>query len=194
MHIPNTFQVRLILLLLLFTISALLLPLSGSGQQPTSYLNVHYLDNHDGDSIIFDIPDMPPIVGERMVIRLREVDTPELGRAQCELERKKALKAKNRVHSLLKDAKVINLHRAARGKYFRILADIEFDGQDLATILLDEELAIPYSGGTRTYNWCSEPHKQKKQRSTAVMPPVINGVYVWPPPPQQEPETNAGEQ
>ena len=194
MHIPNTLHVRLIPLFLLFTLSSLLLPLAGRGQQTTSYHNVQYLGNHDGDSIIVDIPDMPPIVGERMVIRLRAVDTPELGKAQCELERKKALKAKNRVHSLLKDAKVINLHRAARGKYFRILADIEFDGQDLATILLDEELAIPYSGGARTYNWCSEAQTQKNTRSPTVMPPMINGVYIWPPPPQQEPDINAGEQ
>ena len=177
---------------LFFNILSLLFPFPGSCQQATSYFNVQYLGNHDGDSIIFDIPDMPPIVGKSMVIRLREVDTPELNKAKCDLERKKALKAKNRVHSLLKGAKVINLHRAARGKYFRILADIEFDGQDLATMLLDEELAIPYSGGARTYNWCNEP--QQKKRSPAGIPPVINGVYVWPPPPQQEPKTNAGEQ
>lgn len=192
--IPITSPTGRTTFLLLSILSSLFFPHSAGCEEPTSYFNVKYLGNHDGDSIIFDIPGMPPIVGERMVIRLREVDTPELNKAQCEQERKNALKAKNRVHSLLKSAKVINLHRAARGKYFRILADIEFDNQDLATVLLDEELAIPYSGGARNHSWCNEPQKQKQtKRSPVMIPPVINGVYVWPPPPQQEPQTNAGE-
>jgi len=153
-----------------------------------SYFNVKYIDNYDGDSISFDIPDAPAIVGKDMVVRLLGVDTPELKNSKCEEERKRALLAKNRVHSLLRDAKVINLHHAGRGKYFRILADIEFDGQDLATILLDEELAVPYFGGTRNHNWCSNkyPKVQSEKPSPAILPPVVNGVYVWPPPPEQE--------
>jgi len=157
-------------------------------ESSTSYFNVKYINNYDGDSITFDIPDTPAIVGKNMVIRLLEIDTPELRKSKCEQERKIALLAKNKVHSLLKDAKVINLHRTGRGKYFRILADIEFDGKDLATILLEEKLAVPYSGGTRNHNWCDAtyPESQPGKRAPAIMPPVVNGIYVWPPPPEQE--------
>ena len=159
-----------------------------AGDSTTSYYNVQYIGNYDGDSIRFDIPDTPAIVGENMTIRLLGIDTAELKKSKCEQERKAALLAKNRVHSLLKDAKVINLHRVARGKYFRILADIEFDGKDLAAILLEEKLAVPYFGGTRDHNWCNSnsPVSHSSQRGPAILPPVINGIYVWPPPPQQD--------
>lgn len=33
-----------------------------------------------------------------------------------------------------------------RGKYFRIVADIEVDGENLAELLLDNGLAKPYDG------------------------------------------------
>jgi len=166
----------------------LLSPERVSAESATSYFNVKYIDNFDGDSISFDIPDTPAIVGENIVIRLLGVDTPELRKSRCKQEKKTALLAKNRVHSLLKDAKVINLHRAGRGKYFRILADIEFDGQDLATILLDEKLAVSYFGGTRNHNWCNDTYQeqQPEKRGPSILPPVVNGIYVWPPPPEQE--------
>jgi len=174
-----------------FFLCFFLLPLAGTslaGKSSSSYYNVSYIANYDGDSIRFDIPDTPAIVGENMTIRLLGIDTAELKKSKCEQERKTALLAKNRVHSLLKDAKVINLHRVARGKYFRILADIEFDGKDLAAILLEEKLAVPYFGGTRDHDWCNSnsPESRSSQRGPAILPPVVNGVYVWPPPPQQD--------
>lgn len=159
-----------------------------SAESNSSYRNVKYIDNYDGDSITFDIPNAPPIMGKDMVIRLRGIDTPEIKKSKCKQEKKLALLAKNRVHSLLKDAKVVNLHRTGRGKYFRILADIEFDGRDLATILLKEKLAVPYFGGTRDHDWCSDTYSppQPVQRGPSILPPVVNGVYVWPPPPKQD--------
>ncbi len=176
------------LCLLFISLVVFVSPASIFAKSSTSYFNVKYIENFDGDSITFDIPDTPAIIGENMVIRLLGVDTPELKKSKCEQEKKAALLAKNRVHSLLKDAKVINLHRTGRGKYFRILADIEFDGKDLATILLSEELAVPYSGGTRDHNWCGTIYSspQPGNRGPAILPPVVNGVYVWPPPPKQE--------
>ncbi len=176
------------LCLLFISLVVFVSPASIFAKSSTSYLNVKYIDNFDGDSITFDIPDTPAIIGKNMVIRLLGVDTPELKKSKCEQEKKAALLAKNRVHSLLKDAKVINLHRTGRGKYFRILADIEFDGKDLATILLNEELAVPYSGGTRDHDWCGATNLRPPtvNRGSSILPPVVNGVYVWPPPPKQE--------
>ena len=173
---------------LLIPFLLLIFPGPLSAERNTSYLDVKYIENYDGDSITFDIPDAPPIMGKDMVISLRGIDTPELKRSKCEQEEEIAMLAKNRVHSLLKDAKVVNLHRTGRGKYFRILADIEFDGRDLATILLKEELAVPYFGGTRDHDWCSDTYSpsQPGQRGPSILPPGVNGVYVWPPPPQQE--------
>ncbi len=154
-----------------------------------SYQNVQYLDNYDGDTITVDIPGASPLIGEKIHVRLRGVDTPELAKGKCQEEKRIALLAKNRVHSLLKSARVINLHHVERGKYFRILADVEFDGKDLASILLKEDLAIPYSGGTRSHDWCNGPAPlpaKSTQQGPAILPPIVEGVYVWPPPPTQE--------
>jgi len=40
-----------------------------------------------------------------------------------------------------------------RGKYFRILADVEADNINLADLLLKKGLAVPYNGGTKI-DWC----------------------------------------
>ncbi|HIQ36983.1 MAG TPA: thermonuclease family protein [Desulfocapsa sulfexigens] len=158
-------------------------------QQYENFKNVQFVKNHDGDSITFNIPNTPAIVGENMVIRLRGIDAPELKKKSCPAEKEKAKQAKQLVYSLLKNAKTIHLHRIARGKYFRMLADVEFDGQDLATILLDQNLAVKYSGGKRKSNWCQESRRKISVRHNkkAVLPPKVSGIYVWPPPPVQKP-------
>ncbi len=156
--------------------------------QYETFQNVQFVKNYDGDSITFNIPDAPAIVGKNMVIRLRGIDTPELKKKSCPLETEKAKQAKQLVYSLLSDAQVINLHRTGRGKYFRMLADVEFDGQDLATALLNQDLAVKYSGGKRESHWCTESNKKISVRhnSSSVLPPKVSGVYVWPPPPVQK--------
>ena len=150
-----------------------------------SFSNVRYIDNYDGDTITFDIPQAPPIVGKNMKIRIRGIDTPELKRSKCQSEKKMALQAKNRVQALLGKARVINLYHIQRGKYFRFLADVEFDGKDLGQLLLKEKLAIEYFGGTRNHDWCNSdyPTPVSRQRSPTITPPLVNGVYIWPPPP-----------
>ncbi len=154
-----------------------------------SFKDVQFVENHDGDSITFNIPDTPEIIGKNAVIRLRGIDSPEIGRKTCAKEEEMAEKAKQLVHTLLVNAKTINLHHTGRGKYFRILADVEFDGQDLATILLNKGLAVTYSGGRKIHNWCSKTEGTAtvppKSGSRSILPPKISGIYVWPPPPVQ---------
>jgi micrococcal nuclease len=57
------------------------------------------------------------------------------------------------VNSLLKNAKVIELKNMKRGKYFRIVADVYYDGKNLAEILIKNKLAVKYDGGTKTKDW-----------------------------------------
>lgn len=195
--VNHTFSGTLIVLTLFLLSPASIHANSNNSFQ--SFFRVLFIRNFDGDSITFDIPEAPAIVGKNMVIRLRGIDTPELRSSKCQGEHNLALQAKNMVYSLLKNAKVINLHRTGRGKYFRILADVEFDGIDLASVLLEKKLAVQYSGGSRNHDWCEEENVPPifLQQGSGTLPPLVDGIYIWPPPPTEPKKgisDNAGKQ
>ena len=107
---------------------------------------------YDGDTCRFTIPNIHPIFGKRLSVRLRGVDTPEL-RGHCQEEKLKAQAALHFVTQALSEAEAITLGSVARGKYFRMIADVIYDGKSLSAELLDAGLARPYTGGTRG-GWC----------------------------------------
>jgi len=119
-----------------------------------NYGNVkaYFIKNYDGDTITVNIPDYPPIIGKKISIRVNGIDTPEL-RTKSSKEKQSARTAKRLVNSLLKKAKEIELKNIQRGKYFRIVADVYYDGKNLADILMKNNLAVPYGGGTKTKDW-----------------------------------------
>ena len=41
-----------------------------------------------------------------------------------------------------------------RGKYFRIVADVYVDGENLAEALIDSGMAVKYDGGKKNTSWC----------------------------------------
>ena len=108
---------------------------------------------YDGDSFTVNIKDYPPIIGERITVRINGIDTPEM-RGKCELEKVLARKAKQQTVIILREAKSVELKNLQRGKYFRIIADVYVDGVSLAKILMDSKLAVEYHGGTKTKDWC----------------------------------------
>ena len=53
--------------------------------------------------------------------------------------------------------------KTEKDKYFRILADVKVDGRDLKEILLKNDLAYEYDGGTKKQkNWCNRGIASKK--------------------------------
>ena len=108
---------------------------------------------YDGDSFRANMEGYPAIVGNRMAIRIKGIDTPEI-RGKCELEKVLARKAKQQTVMMLRGAKKIELKNISRGKYFRIVADVFVDDVILSQILLDSKLAVTYDGGTKTKDWC----------------------------------------
>lgn len=103
---------------------------------------------YDGDTFRCNIDGWPGIVGERMMIRILGIDTPELRDKRPEIKAL-ALKAKQFAVEQLRNAGQVELKNMHRGKYFRILADVYFDGQDLGKLLIEEGLAKPYDGGKK---------------------------------------------
>ncbi len=70
-----------------------------------------------------------------------------------------AYEARDLVRGLFNNAQTITLSidddpKEVRGKYFRIVARVVADGQDLSEMLIEKQLAVPYGGGTKTKEWC----------------------------------------
>ncbi|MCB0347640.1 MAG: thermonuclease family protein [Bdellovibrionales bacterium] len=115
---------------------------------------VKVIKNYDGDTITVNIPKIHPLLGEKVSVRVRGIDTAEVkGKAPCEKDA--ARTARNLVGSLTKNAKTVDLLNVERDKYFRILADVMVDGKSIKDILLKNQLAVVYDGGTKAkVNWC----------------------------------------
>ena len=112
-----------------------------------------YVRNYDGDTITFNLPNLHPIIGEKISDRVNGIDTPEI-KGNCEKEKYDAQQAKEMVADILKDAEQITLKHIERGKYFRIAADVLVDGEDLGGMLVEAGVAVKYDGGKKSHKWC----------------------------------------
>jgi len=102
----------------------------------------------DGDTFKVNLKDMPPIIGEKINVRIAKIDTPEKSSSDPKVK-ELAYLAKEFVTKILSEATKVVLENLQRDKYFRILADVKVDGEDLAQKLIEEGFALPYDGGTK---------------------------------------------
>ena len=72
------------------------------------YQGAVYLQNYDGDTITFNLPNLHPIIGEKISLRVNGIDTPEI-KGKCEKEKYDAQQARDMVADILKDAEQITL-------------------------------------------------------------------------------------
>lgn len=101
---------------------------------------------HDGDTLVVVVKDWPPVIGDRIGVRVYGIDTRELNKG--------GEVAKRFVQALLSEGAEIVLSDIQRDKYFRILARVGYNCkkrvcQDLSTTLLTEKYAVPYFGETK---------------------------------------------
>lgn len=134
---------KLILSFLLITpISLFSIQVSNS-----DYIVADLVSVHDGDTFTVNIRGWHPVVGNKMPVRIKGIDTPEITDDRPEIK-EKAIQAKKLLKSSL-DGK-IRLYRVSRDKYFRLNADVFVKGKDIGKILLESGLAKPYDGGTKS--------------------------------------------
>lgn len=120
----------------------------------TEFRCVQYVRNYDADTVTFDIPNVPTVIGKEMPIRLFGIDAPEI-KSSNECERTKAREAQHFVQQLLSTAKRIDLVDIGREKYFRLLAKIKIDGRDLTESLIQKGFGYAYYGETKqNVDWC----------------------------------------
>lgn len=121
-----------------------------SGDKSYGHIRAKLLRVVDGDTIVVDIPGYPDIVGREISVRLAGCDTPELRDKRVEI-RRMAEEARAMVWTLLCNSHEIELRNVRRGKYFRIVADVLADGQDISELLIRAGLGKPYDGGKKSW-------------------------------------------
>lgn len=128
-------------------------PLHLARESPFIAVTVH--DCYDGDTCTVTLSDasLPAVLAEHLPVRIAGIDTPER-RSHCAAERRLAATAREFLRGRLARATRIDLVAPQRDKYFRLLAMLRADGQDLGAALLAAGLARPYGGGTKM-PWCS---------------------------------------
>lgn len=102
---------------------------------------------YDGDTVALDCG------SERITARVLGLDAPEAKSPQCDAEKALADQATLRLRSLSQGGE-LTFSGYARDKYQRLLVTMKVDGVDVAETLIEEGLALRYSGGTRI-NWCA---------------------------------------
>ncbi len=107
---------------------------------------------YDGDTFRATINGWPAIIGERIPIRINGIDAPEM-KGKCQKEIQLARQAKQFSVERLRSAKKIELRNLRREKYFRLLADVYVDGDNLGAMLMNKGLARTYGGGLKM-SWC----------------------------------------
>ena len=110
---------------------------------------------YDGDTFTATINEWPPVVGER----ISGINAPER-RSRCDTEEEKArerqLAADARIYLVerLRGAEVIELRQIERGSFYRIIAEVWADGENVGDEMLAEGHALPYVEGAGGQAWC----------------------------------------
>lgn len=113
----------------------------------------------DGDTITVSVNDWPPIIGERIPVRIEGIQAPER-RSRCdteeEKERERELAADARIYLVerLRGAEAIELRNIERGSFYRIIAQVWADGENVGQEMLEAGHAIPYVEGEGGRAWC----------------------------------------
>lgn len=114
---------------------------------------------YDGDTFRANINAWPPVIGERVPVRIAGINAPER-RSRChteaEKERERELAAEARIYLVerLRGAEVVELRRIERGSFFRIIAEVWADGENVGEEMIEAGHALPFIKGQGGRSWC----------------------------------------
>lgn len=91
--------------------------------------------------------------GREQNLRLLGFDTPETFRSRCDEEHALGKIATNHLRKLIDEADEVTPVAGRPDKYRRLLTTLYIDGRDVAEIMIEAGLAVPYHG-ERRINWC----------------------------------------
>ena len=117
-----------------------------------SFKCLEFVDNYDGDTVTFNIPNIHPVFGQKLKISLIDVKAPTTySRNKCEKELAK--ETKFLVRNIFKNAKFIEAKNIVRDKKFGLKGNIFVDGKNLSEQLIENRKAVPIKDYRNT-DWC----------------------------------------
>ena len=144
--------------ILLYSTTATLMVLANSHAKSNCNHDVsnlkclEYLKNYDGDTATFNVPNLHPLLGNKLKISLNDVRTPNVNsKKKCEKELAK--RAKFFTRKILKEAKYIEVTEVKRDRFFGVKGKIKIDGKDLSKQLLNKKYAVANADYKKT-SWC----------------------------------------
>ena len=112
---------------------------------------------YDGDTVHIVFPIFNNMYF-RWNCRINRVDTPEL-RTKNKLEKQMGYKVRDKLREKILN-KIVTVKCDHFDKYGRLLAEIEFEGENISDWLIENEYAFKYDGGTKKL-W--GPYLESKQ-------------------------------
>ena len=106
---------------------------------------------YDGDTFYVDLKCTEEILCKNVPIRVKGIDCPEI-KGKSPKEKELALRAKSYTTNFLKIPN-IRLENCTRDKYFRLDCEVKAGEYDLSQLLLQNNLAVEYDGGTKIKDW-----------------------------------------
>jgi micrococcal nuclease len=100
---------------------------------------------YDGDTFRANLTCGTLVFCDNIPIRLDGVDTPEM-RDKRPLMKAKAIEARDFLRGKLSSGKRIRLKGVKRGKYFRLVATVYVDGENVNELIVDKKLGSAYDG------------------------------------------------
>ena len=104
---------------------------------------------YDGDTCYVTVD------GKKTKIRLLKLDTPEISKPKCKIERELGLKARDYLNGLIAKASTIEFKTDYVEDYYgRILSYLIIDGEDVSTKIVNNKLGVVYDRYNKK-DWCS---------------------------------------
>jgi endonuclease YncB( thermonuclease family) len=113
------------------------------GKDSRNFCNPRVTEVYDGDTFYVDIPKLHAPFNKRLGIRVKGVDTPEM-RGGTPESKIVARQAKLFTSLKVMDSR-LKLLNCTKGKYFRLVCDVDVNGKNLADMLIEEGLGKPYT-------------------------------------------------
>lgn len=108
----------------------------------------------DGDTVHVDVnvSNCPEVLCKDLPIRLDGINTPEIHSLNA-VEKRYAVMAKNELIAFINRGE-FKIYNCTRDKFFRIDCSIvDNNNNDYSKLILDKQLAMPYHGEKKVYDW-----------------------------------------